>query len=131
MSKARVNRTGRRVAAVLWLAALLALSGGAVAIGATASSTSLAGTWTGKYSGAYAGTFRLRWSLNGSKLVGSIALSNPRGTFPINGSVTRGKIKFGVVGAGATYRGTVVGKSMSGTYLTGRGGGSWSAHKVS
>jgi hypothetical protein len=36
--------------------------------------------------------------------------------------------KFGTV-SGAVYNGTVSGKSMSGSYATPRGGGSWSAKK--
>jgi hypothetical protein len=40
-------------------------------------------------------------------------------------------IRFGAVGAGATYTGSVSGKSMSGRYKTPQGGGPWSAHKTS
>ncbi|HZT91110.1 MAG TPA: hypothetical protein VFA05_03635 [Gaiellaceae bacterium] len=92
---------------------------------------SLAGTWSGHYGGAYTGTFRLHWTQSGSHLGGSITLSNPSGRYSISGSVHGTAITFGAVGAGATYTGTVSGKSMSGTYKTGNGGhGTWSAHKV-
>ena len=46
----------------------------------------------------------------------------------MNGS----SIQFGTVGSSAiTYTGTVSGNSMSGSYQTPGGGGSWSAHKTS
>ena len=115
----------------LWIAALLALCSGSAAIAAVGSSRSLAGTWSGKYSGAFSGTFTLHWKESGSKLSGSIKLSRPRGTYPITGTVHGNAIKFGAVGAGATYTGSVSGKSMSGRYKTPRGGGPWSAHKTS
>jgi hypothetical protein len=91
----------------------------------------LAGTWSGKYSGAFSGTFTLHWTQSGTTLKGSITLSSPHGTYTINGSVKGSAIKFGAVGAGATYKGSVSGKSMSGTYKSPQGGGSWSAHKGS
>ena len=117
---------------VLWVAAVIAICWSATAI-ASASSTRphLAGTWSGRYSGAYKGTFTLRWRQSGSKLNGSIALSYPHGTYPISGSVNGNSIRFGAVGAGATYTGSVSGKSMSGRYRTATGGGTWSAHKTS
>jgi hypothetical protein len=93
--------------------------------------SSLTGTWSGSYSGTYSGTFTLKWKQSGSKLSGSITLSNPSGTFSITGHVKHGKITFGAVSAGAKYKGSVAGKTMSGTYKTRKGGGSWSAHKVS
>jgi hypothetical protein len=92
---------------------------------------SLAGTWKGTYSGAFAGTFTLHWTQKGSRLTGSIKLSSPSGTFSIGGSVHGSAIKFGAVGAGATYTGKVSGKSMSGSYLSPKGGGTWSARKTS
>jgi hypothetical protein len=111
------------------LAAFVCTAG---ALGASASATGLAGTWTGKYSGAFSGTFTLHWKQSGSKLTGTIKLSRPKGTYGITGSVTRGKIRFGAVDAGATYTGTVSGTSMSGTYRSSAGGGGpWSAHKSS
>jgi hypothetical protein len=115
---------------VLWIGAFLALSPGGVAA-ATSSRTPLAGTWSGKYSGAFSGTFKIHWKQTGSKLRGSIALSNPRGTYSITGSVRGSAIKFGAVGAGATYTGSVSGKSMSGNYKSPQGGGPWSADKTS
>jgi hypothetical protein len=45
--------------------------------------------------------------------------------------VRNGKIKFGAVSVGAKYKGTVRGTSMSGTWTSPQGGGSWSAHKAS
>jgi hypothetical protein len=91
----------------------------------------LAGTWAGKYGGAFSGTFTLHWTQSGTKLRGSIALSNPKGTYGITGSVHGTAIKFGAVGVGATYTGSVKGKSMSGKYRSPQGGGTWSARKKS
>jgi hypothetical protein len=68
---------------------------------------------------------------SGSRLSGSIKLSRPSGTYPVTGTLRGTAIKFGAVGAGATYTGAVHGDSMSGRYKTGQGGGSWSAHKAS
>ncbi len=93
--------------------------------------SSLAGTWSGSYSGTYSGTFTLHWTQSGKNLTGSIALSAPHGTYSCTGKVHNGKITFGSVGAGATYKGSVSGKSMSGTYKTKKGGGTWSATKTS
>jgi hypothetical protein len=124
----------RLVRPVLWATALLAVLGASAT--ATASSshaargTSLAGTWKGQYSGAVSGTFTLHWRKSGSALHGTIKLSNPSGTYDIGGSVHRKAIKFGAVGVGATYTGTVAGKSMSGTWKSGQGGGSWSARQT-
>ncbi len=92
--------------------------------------TSLAGKWSGTYSGAFTGTFKLHWTKSGSKLTGSITLSNPSGTYSVTGSVNHGKISFGAVGAGAAYTGTWKGKKMSGHYTSPKGGGPWSAHKT-
>src|SRR5437667_3149448 len=74
---------------ILWVGALLAVCCScATAMAAGGSSQlNLAGRWSGKYSGAFAGTFRLQWTQSGSKLHGSIALSNPKGTYDINGAV--------------------------------------------
>jgi hypothetical protein len=119
---------------VLGVAALLAfcLSGTTATAGVNASSSPhLAGTWSGTYSGAYVGRFTLHWTQTGSKLGGTITLSNPSGKYGITGSVRGSAIKFGAVGAGATYTGSVSGKSMSGSYKSPKGGGSWSAHKTS
>jgi hypothetical protein len=116
---------------VLSVAVLLAVFGGMTATAAVTSSPSLAGTWSGKYSGAFAGTFKLHWKQSGSKLTGTITLSNPSGKYGITGSVRGNAIKFGAVGAGATYTGSVSDNSMSGHYKTPRGGGTWSAYKSS
>jgi hypothetical protein len=120
------------VLAVLSVLVVLAGYGSATrATAAVTSSVSLSGTWSGTYSGAYSGTFRLHWTQSGSKLTGSITLSNPKGKYGIGGSVRGKAIQFGAVGAGATYTGSVSGKSMSGHYKSPGGGGTWSAHKVS
>lgn len=92
----------------------------------------LSGTWSGTYGGAYRGTFTLRWVQSGSRLSGTIKLSNLNAKLPVNGTVRGGTIRFGTVGSAAiTYTGSVSGKSMSGRYQTPRGGGSWSARKTS
>ena len=80
---------------------------------------------------AFSGTFTLRWTLSRSLLHGSITLSNPRGKYGISGSVKGNAISFGAVGVGATYTGSVSGKSMSGSYKSPQGGGKWSARKTS
>jgi hypothetical protein len=127
-----LRRSAVLVVALLWAFVLLAGYGSAT--GATAgvtASASLSGTWSGTYSGSYSGTFRLHWTQSGSKLIGSITLSNPKGKYAIGGSVRGKAIQFGAVGAGATYTGSVSGKSMAGHYKSPGGGGTWSAHKVS
>ena len=92
----------------------------------------LSGTWSGKYGGAYRGTFTLRWTQSGSRLSGTIKLSNLTAKLPINGTVHGRTIRFGTVGSAAiTYTGSLSGKSMSGRYQTPGGGGSWSARKTS
>ncbi len=89
---------------------------------------SLSGQWSGQYSGAYSGTFKLNWTQTGSSLKGTIAISSPPANLGVNGTLTGNVIKFGTVGSAAiTYTGTVSGKSMSGSYKTPTGGGSWSA----
>jgi hypothetical protein len=115
----------------LSVVALLAVCYTATAVATVPTRSTLAGTWVGSYSGAFSGTFRFTWAQTGSKLSGSIHLSNPVGKYGIAGKVGRsGGIQFGVVGAGATYTGTVSGNSMSGSYKSPQGGGSWSAHKL-
>jgi hypothetical protein len=91
----------------------------------------LGGKWTGQYDGAVSGHFTIHWKQTGSRLHGHITLSRPSGTYSIGGSVRRGKIKFGAVSVGAKYKGTVHGTSMSGTWTSPQGGGSWSATKDS
>jgi hypothetical protein len=124
-----VHLSSARRLALLWVAALLALASSGIAAGS--SNAHLAGTWTGKYGGTYSGTFTIHWRQSGTALHGTIALSKPHGTFSISGAVQGSAIKFGAVGAGATYTGSVSGSSMSGRYKTPQGGGTWSAHKGS
>jgi len=116
---------------VLLGVALFAICFSGAAIAASSPSSKLAGKWSGTYSGAFAGKFTLHWRQTGSKLTGSITLSNPAGQYSISGRMRDGKIQFGVVGAGATYKGSVHGTSMRGSYISPRGGGTWSAHKTS
>lgn len=128
------HRLRRRipVAAAASILGLLALAGSVTAANSRSATLHLSGTWSGKYSGAVAGKFTLRWTQTRSRLTGTIALSRPQGKYPISGRVTSRGIKFGVVGVGATYTGSVAasGLSMSGTWASGPGGGSWSAHKL-
>jgi len=93
--------------------------------------SAVSGTWSGQYSGGYNGTFTLRWRQSGTKLTGTIKLSQPSGTYSISGSVHGSAISFGAVDVGATYTGSVSGTSMSGTYRASPKGGSWSAKKTS
>jgi hypothetical protein len=96
----------------------------------SSSSSDLSGTWSGHYSGAFNGTFTLKWTQSGSKLDGTINLSSAGGPTDIHGSVSGSSIRFGTVGTEAiTYTGSVSGNSMSGSYKTPSGGGSWSASK--
>lgn len=105
---------------------------GSPASKARATGGPLSGTWSGKYGGAYHGTFTLHWKQSGSQLSGTIKLSNPNSEPSIKGTVHGGSIRFGTVGSAAiTYSGSVSGNSMSGSYKTPGGGGSWSAHKTS
>jgi hypothetical protein len=120
---------------VLSIAAVLALACSGTAL-ATANAhhppkpkSKLAGKWTGSYGGAVSGTFTIHWKQNGSLLHGHITLSKPNGTYGISGSVKKGKIKFGAVSVGAKYKGHFKGSSMSGTWTSPQGGGSWSASK--
>ncbi len=119
----------------LWVAACLALACCGAALAASSSpaatTSSLAGKWKGHYSGAVSGHFTIHWKQTGSRLHGNITLSNPQGTYGIGGSVYQGKIKFGAVSVGAKYKGTVRGTSMSGTWTSPQGGGTWRATKVS
>ena len=132
------RRNTRRLPA-LWVAATLALACCGPALAAASASSShhhpatkskLAGKWKGNYSGAVSGHFTIHWKQNGSQLNGTITLSNPKGKYDLSGSVNKkGKIKFGAVSVGAKYKGKVKGKSMSGTWTSPKGGGSWSATK--
>lgn len=104
----------------------------AAATSTTAAGGALSGTWKGTYSGSFSGTFVLKWTEGASKLTGHITLSTPPSTSSINGTVNGGNIQFGTVGSAAiTYKGSVSGNSMSGSYqVAGAGGGSWSATKA-
>jgi hypothetical protein len=107
-------------------------TGSAQAPTTTVATGGLSGTWSGQYSGASQGTFTLTWQQSGSNLSGTITLSDPAVTLPINGSVDGGAIRFGTVGSvGVTYSGSVSGNSMSGTYQSETGNGPWSATKTS
>ncbi len=100
------------------------------ATSAPASESGLSGQWQGQYGGAYNGTFVLHWQQSGSSLSGKITISSPESTLDVNGTLHGSSITFGTVGSLAiTYTGTVSGSSMSGSYRTPGGGGSWSASK--
>ncbi len=120
--------TSRRIATLL----VLACCSTALAAASThaAATTTLAGKWTGHYGGAVSGHFTIHWKQTGSRLHGNITLSSPSGTYSIGGSVKDGKINFGAVSVGAKYKGKVSGTSMSGTWTSPEGGGSWSATKA-
>jgi hypothetical protein len=127
-----------RAVPVLWIAALVTVCFTGTAIAAVSSSSShataqtkLAGKWKGQYSGAVSGHFTIHWKLTKRRLSGTIKLSNPKGSYPIDGSLrAHKKLKFGAVGVGATYKGVWKGSKMSGTWNSPQGGGSWSAHKA-
>ena len=90
----------------------------------------LSGSWSGKYGGAYQGTFTLTWQQSGTTLSGAIKLSSVGGSVSVHGTLNGNTITFGTVGSTViTYTGTVSGNSMSGTYQTPGGGGTWSATK--
>jgi hypothetical protein len=88
----------------------------------------LSGAWSGQYSGAYQGTFTLNWTQSGSRLSGTIKLSNPADQTSISGTVSGSTITFGTVGSEAiTYSGSVSGSSMAGSWKAGTMSGTWSA----
>jgi hypothetical protein len=95
------------------------------------SALNLSGNWNGQYSGSYQGTFTLTWQQSGTTLAGTIQISNPAQTLPLNGTLNGTTITFGTVGSLAiTYTGTASVSSMSGTYsVGGTSAGSWSATK--
>ena len=104
--------TGSRRTMLLCFAVLMAgvCSTAALAFAGTTQTPKLGGTWSGSYTGGYAGTFTIHWTQTtsrqiASRLHGTIALSNPRGTYTITGSVNGTGIKFGAVGVGALYSG--------------------------
>lgn len=119
--------------ATLWVAAVVAAFCCSAAVGSDGATPplKLGGTWLGSYSGPVTGTFTLTWIQTRSVLRGTITLSNPHGTYRIDGSIKGTKIKFGAVGVGAVYTGSVAasGLAMSGTWTSTPGSGTWKAHK--
>ena len=133
------------------LAALALLAGAVIALGgaaeglATASTThhhhrthpkkkilQLGGIWTGSYTGGkFSGNFTLNWTQTGTKLDGSLKLSDPSGTYNCTGSINGSSVQFGAVSVGATYTGSVSsdGKSMSGNWKSPVDSGGWHASK--
>jgi hypothetical protein len=138
-----MNSRHRRVT-VLSVAAVMALAcaGSSIAMAASSRSAgvanvtaktrgSLTGSWSGQYGGAFSGTFTLHWTQSGSRLHGTITISNPHSNLAVNGALRGSAITFGTVGGpGITYTGSASGTSMSGSYSTPKGGGPWSAHKT-
>jgi hypothetical protein len=135
MHVARTCHKGpRRVVALVWVAVLVAGSCSSLALAAAGATQSpkLGGTWSGSYKGGYSGTFTIHWTQARSTLNGTIALSNPHGTYNITGSVNGTGINFGAVGVGALYSGSVSasGLSMGGRWTSGPVSGTWKAHKL-
>ena len=92
----------------------------------------LGGTWSGSYHGSkFSGSFALNWTQSGTKLSGSLKLSDPSGTYSCTGTVSGSSIQFGAVSVGADFTGSVSsnGKSMSGNWKSPEDSGSWSASK--
>lgn len=128
-----MHRRRISIAAAVSVLAVLGVAGSVTAATSRSAIPKLGGTWSGKYGGNVSGTFTLTWTQNRrGKLTGAIKLSTPAGNYPINGTVTRSGIKFGAVGVGAVYTGTVnaLGLKMSGSWASGRATGTWSAHKL-
>lgn len=128
----RLRRKPLRGVVVLWTAVLAFAFCSAIALASSGSTPSLAGNWSGSYSGPIGGSFTFHWTQTGSSLTGKITISNPKGTYDLNGTVNGTAISFGAVGAGAVYSGSVAasGLSMSGNWESGPIKGTWSAHKV-
>lgn len=129
--QSHARRRSRSIILVGVVLVAIVCSATATATTATKRPPRLGGTWSGSYSGAYNGTFTIHWKQTHSRLAGTIALSSPKGSYGITGSITRGKIHFGAVSVGARYTGTVSGSSMSGKWTSPQGGGGWSATKTS
>jgi len=92
----------------------------------------LGGTWSGNYHGSrFSGSFTLNWTQTGTKLSGSLKLSDPSGTYNCTGTINGSSIHFGAVSVGANYTGSVSnkGRSMSGNWTSPVDSGSWSASK--
>jgi hypothetical protein len=128
-----MHRRRISIAAAVSILVVLAAAGSVTAATRRSTTAHLGGSWSGKYDGAVSGTFTLTWTQNArGKLTGAIKLSRPAGTYPITGHVSGAGIKFGAVGVGAVYTGKVstLGLKMSGTWASGPGGGTWSAHRL-
>lgn len=78
----------------------------------------------------FAGKLAIRWKQTKTRLSGTIALSSQRGRYAIGGTITPKGIKFGAVSVGAVYTAKVSGPTMSGTWQSPQGGGTWSAHRM-
>ena len=98
----------------------------------------LAGLWAGEYKSVVPanadGTFTVVFDGSGSAYTGSIVMAGLcEPDCSITASVTGNTITFGSVGPRAvTYKGTISGDSMSGTYTVGnegQGEGTWTAVK--
>jgi hypothetical protein len=142
MRASSLRRRFPLLAATLSVAAVVALGGaiGGVAEAKTnhhshkpaAKILELGGTWSGNYHGSrFSGSFTLNWTQSGTKLSGSLKLSDPSGTYSCTGTISGGSIQFGAVSVGAVYTGSVSSnaKSMSGNWKSPADSGSWSATK--
>ena len=128
-----MHRRRSSIAAAVSILAVLCAAGSVTAATGRSATPKLGGTWSGKYSGAVSGSFTLTWTQNArGALTGAIRLSRPSGNYRITGHVSGAGIKFGAVGVGAVYTGSVSasGLKMSGSWASGPGGGTWSAHKL-
>jgi len=130
---ARGGKGGSKVTNATTKLGTLASSACASATSPSASTSALSGMWSGTYGGSSEGTFTLNWQASGSSLTGTIMISGlGDDPIPINGNLAGNTITFGTVGTIAiTYKGTVSGRSMSGTYQTPIGTGTWNATKQS
>jgi hypothetical protein len=106
--------------------------------GPAAAPTGLAGLWAGEYKSVLPpnadGTFTVVFEGSAPDYTGSIVIAGLcEPDCPISAKVTGNTIDFGSVGPRAvTYKGTISGNSMSGTYTVGtegQGQGTWSAVK--
>lgn len=103
---------------------------------AASTSSDVSGSWKGTYSGSFSGTFTVNWQQSGSKLTGTIDVSELGGQIPINGTLDGNSISFGTVGSTAiTYTGSVSSNSMSGDWKLSANGqasgnGTWKASKA-
>src|SRR5262249_62306748 len=108
MHRSRRHTTPRLLSVLVVFALLAVCANASVASATTSSPAGLGGWWSGSYSGTHQGTFTIHWTQGRSgALHGTIVLSSPHGTYPINGKVNRNLISFGAVGVGAVYNGAV------------------------